>query len=190
MEDSTTSIRLLCIRASWWKGIDCKLETVSVEHKHRYQAFSYAWGDNTRQQALLVNGKVMMVTETAWRLIENSVSYREERAVWIDQICIHQSNVEEKNDQVGLMTYIYSRATEVHTFVGAHTAPHWIRENPASAWSGDWSVRMANKYPDPVGYWLYLIVTEEYWKRCWVIQELIVARRIQIRVGSVSIVLL
>ncbi|KAF4332119.1 het domain protein [Fusarium beomiforme] len=51
---------------------------------------------------------------------------------------------------------------------------------------GQLAVRMADKYPDAVQYWLYLIVTEEYWKRCWVIQELVVARRIQIRVGSVS----
>jgi hypothetical protein len=35
----------------------------------------YAWGDSPQQKALLVNGKAMMVTETAWHLIESAVSY-------------------------------------------------------------------------------------------------------------------
>ena len=105
----------------------------------------------------------------------------------VDTVCIDQSSVEEKNDQVRLMTYIYSRATEVYVFVGAHKAPDWVRENSASTRTGDWPVRMADKYPEPVGYWIYLISTEEYWKRRWVIQELVVARRIRVRVGSVSV---
>ncbi|KUI59987.1 Heterokaryon incompatibility protein 6, OR allele [Cytospora mali] len=40
------------------------------------------------------------------------------RRVWIDQICINQGDIPERNDQILLMTEIYSRAQQVIAWIG------------------------------------------------------------------------
>ena len=44
-----------------------------------------------------------------------------ERVLWIDAICIDQSNVEERNHQVPLMKTIYSNADAVQVWLGEPT---------------------------------------------------------------------
>lgn len=40
------------------------------------------------------------------------------RVIWIDQICINQSDVEEKSHQVALMSHIYKYCKEVFLWLG------------------------------------------------------------------------
>jgi Heterokaryon incompatibility protein (HET) len=45
-----------------------------------------------------------------------------ERILWIDAICIDQSNIEERNQQVPLMKAIYSNTEAVRAWLGDPTA--------------------------------------------------------------------
>jgi hypothetical protein len=40
--------------------------------------------------------------------------------IWVDSICIHQADVEERSRQVELMGLVYRKAREVLVWLGAH----------------------------------------------------------------------
>jgi hypothetical protein len=134
-----------------------------------------------------VNGKKMDVTQNLYEALLSIRLPRETRTVWADQICIDQSNTEEKNSQVPLMTFIYSRASDVLIWLGYHKPPRWVEKSEELDWAGEWAVAHASLYPHAAVYWLYLLSEEEYWKRCWIIQEIGMASSIHIRIGSKSI---
>jgi hypothetical protein len=126
----------------------------------------------------------MDVTENLYDVLRGIRLPRETRTVWVDQLCIDQSNVEEKSSQVPLMTFIYSRASNVLIWLGYHTPPRWVAKSEELDWTGGWAVERASLYPQAAMYWLYLLGEEEFWKRCWIIQEVGMASSVQVYFGS------
>jgi hypothetical protein len=105
----------------------------------------------------------------------------------VDQICINQGSLEEKNSQIPLMPLIYSRAKTTLMWLGKHEAPRWVEGADELDWSGGWTVTHASRYALAAKYWLYRLAEEEYWKRTWIIQEIGMAFNIQIHFGRQSI---
>jgi hypothetical protein len=85
------------------------------------------------------------------------------------------------------MSFIYSRASNVLIWLGNHKPPRWVEKSEGLDWAGGWAVSQASLYPQAAIYWLYLLSEEEFWKRCWIIQEVGMASRIQVHFGSQSI---
>ena len=76
-----------------------------------YECVSYAWITNRRDIELeLEDGRVIMITssiETALPFLTNATRTG---YLWIDQICIDQDNIPERNAQVAMMGDIYREA--------------------------------------------------------------------------------
>lgn len=88
--------------------------------------------------------------------------------IWIDQICIDQSNVLERNHQVALMSKIYSRCQSVIM---------WLNDKDGVC------LRAAQAFEKNLSYWsLAIVLCNEYFRRLWVVQEIILAPRIYVRV--------
>jgi hypothetical protein len=103
------------------------------------------------------------------------------RILWIDAICMDQSNIEERNHQVPLMKTIYSNATTVRVWLG----------NPTTG-SDDAIVILKEirqgvslqeiKLQDHLVHGNDLraiieLLTRPWWERTWVQQELLLAKR-------------
>ena len=176
-----SNIRLLHIHPSrdvW--GIEATLEYKSFLERPRYRALSYAWGDTTKVKPITVNGKRMNVTENLWNALFHIRDQHYTQTLWVDAICINQENNEEKSIQVPLMSFIYSRAQEVIVWLGDHRAPRWVEHASLAQWNGDWATTKANEHWPVTKYWLYTLTQEEYWKRCWVVQEIAMGSRIRV----------
>ena len=109
-------LRLLPGKGS--KQIHCRLYERTLHYKLHYKALSYVWGDPSETRNIYCNDKVFQVTSNLfnalWQLRENgSYGY-----LWIDAICINQSNVEEKTDQMRMMMNIYKQADVVIIWLG------------------------------------------------------------------------
>jgi hypothetical protein len=97
-----------------------------------YVGVSYVWGDNARPHGIkcnysdtaIVQGKhhdfftldsieYVKVTSNLKRLLLGLRDYEEWGTFWIDSICINQEDVEERSEQVQLMSGIYSMAQNV-----------------------------------------------------------------------------
>jgi hypothetical protein len=188
LESTTDSFRLLQIQpGSESQGIVCKLESSQFVDNPAYSALSYAWGDPKRTKSITVNGAKMQIADNLWHALHSIRHPKEPRTLWADAICIDQSSTEEKNQQVPLMPFIYSRAKEVLVWLGQHKPPRWVEQSEPSDWTGNWAVERANEYWPAARYWLYRLIQEEYWKRTWIVQEIGMASRIRVHFGRQSI---
>jgi hypothetical protein len=78
-----------------------------------YRALSYRAGDPTKTGEIVVNGHLFNVFATLFSAMKRLRFADKSRILWIDQICINQSNLEERSSQVPKMRLIYERAVEV-----------------------------------------------------------------------------
>ncbi|KAF2115018.1 heterokaryon incompatibility, partial [Lophiotrema nucula] len=83
-----------------------------------YEAISYTWGSMERTEEILVDGCRMMVTKAAYEILASYSSLLVPKLLWIDAICIDQSNDAEKSRQVPMMDKIYRHALFTTIFLG------------------------------------------------------------------------
>jgi hypothetical protein len=118
--------------------IKCMLEEVDLDTNPNYDCLSYTWEDPLYQKYLLVpriyenspypiecNGQIFTVTENlrdALVTIGNSRGGRgdlqRQDKIWIDAVCIDQTNEEEKIIQINMMGQIYANAQSVVVWLG------------------------------------------------------------------------
>lgn len=100
--------------------ITCSLRHVRLSSKPSYDALSYCWGTLPPSKTIVCNDNRLIITESLYvalqRLREPDGGHI--RHIWVDAICINQSDVPEKNIQVGLMLRIYSEAKCVNAWLG------------------------------------------------------------------------
>jgi hypothetical protein len=96
----------------------CKLED-----KPAFDAVSYVWGGAPASIPVPCNGGHILVTPTAYEMLEYLHLYRPDttRLLWIDAICINQEDEHEKETQIPLMRRIYAYATQGVVWLGCPT---------------------------------------------------------------------
>lgn len=98
--------------------IECTLHHANLLEKPVFKALSYVWGDADVRVPILLDSKRYDVTRNCYGALLRLRELGETR-VWIDAICIDQSdNSEEKCSQIPLMNYIYPTAKEVIIWLG------------------------------------------------------------------------
>jgi hypothetical protein len=99
--------------------------------------------------------------------------------IWVDAICINQRDEREKSHQVRAMDKVYSNAVAVSAWLGLHRAPSWMQWREADV-----------KTLESSNWFLFENVLEiaerAYWSRMWIVQELVLARRIRLHVSDRS----
>ncbi|KXJ85079.1 heterokaryon incompatibility protein-domain-containing protein, partial [Microdochium bolleyi] len=113
-------LRLVTIYpGAWADQIRCQLDTFTLHGERlKYQALSYAWGRSMSKSAISLNTYEVFVTtnlELALRLLRHATK---EVVLWIDALCINQSDMAERNEQVSRMREIFEGADNVVAFLG------------------------------------------------------------------------
>jgi len=145
--------------------IQCSLKQVTFGQLPEYEALSYAWGEETKPRTIRIGGEKVEVRENLWvALDELRKETNKVRVLWIDALCINQDDSEERNRQVRLMAFIYSRAQKVHVWLGSSDAPR----------SG---LRSKNSLCLKELEW---VCDRGYWERLWIIQEIGLAKELSI----------
>lgn len=94
-------IRLLKLRAKPEYTVDYHLTTFDYESTPSYIALSYTWGPEKPTAFVTIGGKALEIRLNVFEFLR---TYQEDVYLWIDQICIDQSNPRERSHQVGLMS--------------------------------------------------------------------------------------
>ncbi|KAK3208314.1 hypothetical protein GRF29_77g352807 [Pseudopithomyces chartarum] len=99
-----------------------------------FTALSYVWGvpDPHTDYAVLCGGYRIPITPNCFAALsalsaKKSRSAEEGLTIWVDAICINQSDEEEKMRQIPLMGEIYHRAAETYIWLGEETKGHLER---------------------------------------------------------------
>ena len=148
-----------------------------------YTALSYTWGDGKvvtslklQEEETKKSGEIT-VTSSLVTALQTILEPRNHYALWTDQICINQSNTEEKGQQVRFMRWIYERATFIHVWLGptsedSDKAMMYLRNHDRVSIVRD----VFNLYEIPLRpsleKALFLLLSRPYWSRTWTVQEL------------------
>ncbi|KAF5564862.1 heterokaryon incompatibility 6 OR allele [Fusarium napiforme] len=186
--DSATQIRLLNFQPGTGDvELVCTLSSVDREGA-KYHALSYEWGKASKDDPVItVNDRKVQIRRNlydALRSIRNSMG---NQRLWIDAICINQSNVEEKSTQVAIMGNTFARATNVISWLG----PANDDSDLAMDWMSDPEsllVSLPSFSKDSCeGKALFALCHRTYWRRIWIIQELHLAQSYVVWCGAKSI---
>jgi hypothetical protein len=200
----TKEIRIIVLQPS--KDISaepvCEIYHVPLESAE-YFAFSYVWGDSEDTRPISLDGKILRVTanlELALRQVrheENPIPF------WIDAICINQEDVEERNYQVGQMREIYANALLVLAWIGPQLsdreekafdlllqiAEHFAKDkalvtDETSAWIAD---SVSSEFQNCSWLPLLELLERPWFSRVWVVQEVVVSKKVTIQCGTVRL---
>lgn len=107
--------------------VQCTLKIVTLKTwpwlLSRYDTISYCWGNADIREEISVNGRsdtVPVSCANALRRMRDQLSLK---IVWIDAVCIDQSNVDERGHQVGIMRDIYANGTVNIVYLGTTNLP-------------------------------------------------------------------
>ena len=121
LPDPSTHIRLLSIlEGAYDQRVVCELTTWELDTVPPYYAISYTWGDSHAVATINVNGKETEVRQNCEFVLRQSFASQSSQYYWCDAICINQTDVSEKNQQVAMFGKLYEKAEHVLVCVGRH----------------------------------------------------------------------
>ena len=99
--------------------IKCNMIQPPDTHTLKYECISYRAGDPNEIQEIEVNGYPFNAFASLGAALRKVREPDRSRVVWADQICINQSDVEERGSQVSKMRKFYEQAECVIAWLGA-----------------------------------------------------------------------
>jgi hypothetical protein len=99
--------------------IKCQLFNYSLEpDSHQYDALSYVWGNPNETLPIFIDEHVLHITTNLHAALLCLRDHSLERIIWVDAICINQTDKEDKKSQIQSMVRIYSQANRVIVWLG------------------------------------------------------------------------
>ena len=145
------------------------------EIEGHYLAVSYFWGKSQEKKFIYINGQKAWVTARLYQtLLEVCQFY--DRPFWVDALCINQSDLAERSSQVLRMKSIYGRADEVIAHFGIEDDDNHCSQ--MMTFLGSISLEKPHELHFPAHGKasfedLKALVKRPYFKRVWIIQELV-----------------
>jgi hypothetical protein len=202
-------IRLLRLCMGTGPTIECKLFQAwidgNVDDTIPYEALSYTWGGMEMSKCVHIDNRALSVTENLYSALYHLRYTDEDRILWVDAICIDQSDLRERGHQVAQMGQIYSRADRVIIWLGPSTEDvdllfECLKELEKRStrewhilddrWSEAWSKLQCGF---KIRYWLCMsrqctglqsLLNNSWFRRVWIIQEVANAKRAIVCSGS------
>ncbi|ORY10184.1 heterokaryon incompatibility protein-domain-containing protein [Clohesyomyces aquaticus] len=195
--------RILHVRRSANDGTPvCTFETISLDSpSHQYIAISYTWGDPTPvRQVASSDGQPLTLSRILSDLFDAMSNRHDTFTIYVDALCINQSDLVEKANQVRIMGKVYSNAQMVMVWLGVaddHSARAFqymkkrTLQNQLST-TNTWSnpiiktllpENISTKTQDVVDA-LMALLTRRWFQRVWVIQETILGGNVHVACGD------
>ncbi|KIX92477.1 uncharacterized protein Z520_11797 [Fonsecaea multimorphosa CBS 102226] len=190
LDQEQQEIRILTLHAGGNDTpIEATLESTCFSNAGSFIAFSYCWGSpDDGLEEVILDGHAVGIRRNLWLFLRNFRSVRGSSRLWIDYLCIDQSNVQERNHQVRLMEIIFSTA---------HTVYAWLGEADSETDDAIAYIKIAlsiprrsrpKEIPPDVRRRglraMKLLTKSKYWSRVWIIQEVLLARKVVLMIGD------
>ncbi|KAI0129538.1 heterokaryon incompatibility protein-domain-containing protein [Xylariales sp. AK1849] len=149
---------------------------------NEFAALSYCWGDPAREQPLFVDRHRIMITRNLYAALHQLWRLGVHK-IWVDAICINQSDKVEKSAQVAMMDRIYSRATAVYAWLGPGDADSDL----AMTVLGSERLSAELDLPEELETAHDAVVrmfSRPYFSRTWIIQEISLPQQVYFLCGQ------
>ncbi|KAE9372711.1 HET-domain-containing protein, partial [Stipitochalara longipes BDJ] len=170
---TTDSIRLLLLQPGQpGSDIHCSLIHATLPDLHddiyqHYTALSYVWGDASKTRVVFVDHTPFQATINLAAALDDLRHSHHVLRLWADAICIDQSNILERNHQVGLMRDIYSLAQ--HTVIHLGETNEECDEVMNAALQGRLNSGLRKLAVNQ-------ILSRPWFTRVWIYQELVLSK--------------
>ena len=167
--------------------LSCSLRTVSLSEPPDYEAVSYTWGEPIFSASIECSTKGQLpITENLSKALFHLRLAKRLRVLWIDAICINQQDLVERSHQVALLWDTFREAKNVIVWLGedtgeANEAFEILRAIDPSS-SSYLDIRRlidADRHNA-----LVKLLGRSWFRRIWVVQELICAQKAIITCGN------
>jgi hypothetical protein len=208
--EGSDSIRLLMVEnvGSTSKGrgpIRCWIRHFNLSSAPPYRALSYARAfEDTKK--IFLNDRIVEVQRNLWEALahiqfayfdfrtadrDQASADENSKWMWIDDLCIDQSNTPERNHQLGLMAGIYKKATEVLVWLGCESdfqnGPEITAAMEAMAlMQDDKQGQNTSQVLEQHHERLLALFQLPYWDRLWIVQDIVLAAKITLLFDKVS----
>jgi hypothetical protein len=151
-----------------------------------YAALSYTWGEGRHAGSIMLEGGKLTIPMNLQQGLLRLRHSRNEQMLWADAVCINQSDVQERNHQVSLMGQIYRKATTVMVWLGeldegSKNTPQILENFNASVTKG---AAFSSNELTRVSKSVEALLTHSWWRRAWVMQEVMLASHVSVLLGS------
>ena len=155
----------------------------------KFEAISYCWGSANKTDSVLIDGGDFRVTESAFNILLARRSIFNDRTIWIDSICINQSDLVEKTHQIQMMREIYSGARRViavpnhgwQTRLAAKTLIElWILSQISWIDVNDFGLKFKAKQSAVVR-----LLSSDFFSRARIIQEVALGKDVEMYMGGI-----
>ncbi|KAE9376139.1 hypothetical protein N431DRAFT_334353 [Stipitochalara longipes BDJ] len=165
--------------------VSIRLQVVERATAPAYDAISYVWGDPTHKMTIACDGRPFEITFNLYWALVRIRSASHPRILWADAICINQSDLQERSNQVTFMGSLYSNASRVYVCMGdaldgnAFQVQTVVNDAKALS-SGAQALPLAqNNHPlinDSRWFALATLTANSWFSRAWVVQEAALAK--------------
>jgi hypothetical protein len=174
----------------------CSLEPLAFGSDfEEYEALSYTWGDGVKTYALLtLSETVLGITSVLHVALHHLRDEKEVIHIWIDALCINQESLAERSQQVSKMGEVYSNAYNVTLWIGdeyedSKEAFSLIHGYEAATEEDEkavqaYIVNLRNRQEEPCRIALWQLLDRSWFKRIWIIQEVVLAKDIEVVCGE------
>ena len=163
-----------------------------------YSTLSYTWANSdldNEGNAIYADGSALLIQPNlaAWIKTHGVLLAGQGHLFWIDQLCIDQSNISERGDQVHLMKEIYTKSSKLFVWLGpgseestlaletmdraGHVLHDIYRDPNRHQLSSE--EYYARGFPKPnTAAWgaVYRLFEKPYFRRVWVQQEIVASK--------------
>ncbi|OCK74394.1 HET-domain-containing protein [Lepidopterella palustris CBS 459.81] len=192
--------------------ISCSLLHRLIKESPDFEALSYTWGTDKAIAPILIDGGVLFVRSNLFRALRSLRFPTKRRILWIDALCINQTDNIERNSQVSQMADIYSGAKKVIVWLGEgneHTdrgmnslgeiCPRaksikdrvfkegGDHQQMYKEWNDLFRSFQARHDSDACFAGICALFCRDWWTRVWTVQEITLAREAQVQAGKKSL---
>ena len=188
LDEGKNEIRLLKLYPGIeHESIHCSLHNANIDAIATADALSYAWAEPPATHQVWINDFEFHVRTNLYHALQNLRLPSETRILWIDALCIDQSNVVERNHQVQQMAQVFGSARSVIVWLGLSTESI----SQAFAFLKEMYVRghAARKaaMSDPRWHTITELCLNQYWHRVWIVQEICLGKNVVVAAGHFRI---
>ena len=175
----------------------CHVRSLDDTSLH-YETLSYAWKNysdsNSTFHTIFIDSMAFGVSATLFEAMKRLRRSHGPRTLWIDTICINQTDDREKSQQVDMMRRVYSQCEQCAIWFGslgsiprelaqaALDTISWLaREESEPSWLQH-SIQLTQ-----IPSILKTFMTLPWWNRIWTVQEALLPRNATIYWGSCQI---
>jgi hypothetical protein len=193
--------------------ISCSLIHQPIKETQDFEALSYTWGTDKPIAPIIIDGGVLFIRYNLYWALRSLRLPTKRRILWIDALCIDQTDTTERNSQVSQMTEIYSGAKEVVVWLGhgdentdlgmdslGEICPHarsianrimdngnGDRHQMYKEWIDLYHSFRARHDSDARFVGIAALFFRPWWTRVWTVQEITLARDAKVQAGKKSL---